>query len=169
MAKTSDPNFTDSFQHHGQRPFKVPSKATFAKLKSKQPAAAAMSTSEIQSWISSAGAGENGEESTDQVFRQRDRVMSDWPGFIEYAQTKLLVGKTKSRIQFLREELLTLGRNGGKFAQVITSHRLDLASNRLGFNANFGSIQAIDADVPSIYGFWLSRCGGGGWDGASAA
>lgn len=152
-----------------QRLFEVPSKATFAKLKSKQPVAAAMSTSEIQSWISSAGAGENGEESTDQVFWQRDRVLSDWPGFIEYAQTKLLVGKTKSRIQFLREELLTLARNGGKLAQVILSHRLDLTSNRLDIDANYGCIQATDADVPSIYGFWLSGCSGGGWDGTSAA
>lgn len=83
-------------------------------------------------------------------------MLSDWPGFIEYAQTKLLVGKTKSRIQFLREELLTLARSGGKFAQVISSYRLDLASNRLGFGANFGCIQATDADIPSIYGFWLS-------------
>jgi hypothetical protein len=70
--------------------------------------------------------------------------------------TKLLVGKTKSRIQFLREELLTLARNRGKFAQVISSYCLDLASNRLGFEAKFGCIHATDADVPSIYGLWLS-------------
>lgn len=131
----------------------MPLKVKFAKLKSKEPSAAAMSKSEIQSWISSAGTGENGDESTDQVVWQRDRVLSDWPSSIEYAQTKLLVDKTKSRIQFLREELLSLAKHGGTFVQVILSHHLDLGSTRFNFDANIGRIQATDADIPSIYGF----------------
>ena len=70
-----------------------------------------MSTSEIQSWISSSTNA--GEESGDGQVWQRDRVLNDWPRSLEYAQNFLLNGKTKARIQFLQDEILSLAKHGG--------------------------------------------------------
>ena len=92
---------------------KVPATTTFAKLKAKEPVAAAMSASEIQSWISSSI---NEEEIGDQRVWQRDQVLNDWPRSLEYAQTFLLNGKTKSRIQFLQDEILSLAKHGGFYS-----------------------------------------------------
>ena len=89
----------------------MPAKATFAKLRAKEPVTAAMSASEIQSWISSST--NEGEENGDQQVWQRDQVLNDWPRSLEYAQTLLLNAKTKSRIQFLQDEILSLAKHGG--------------------------------------------------------
>ena len=91
----------------------MPATATFAKLKAKEPATAAMSTSEIQSWISSST--NEGQDDGDRQVWQRDRVLHDWPRSLEYAQTFLLNEKTKSRIRFLQEEILSLAKHGGLY------------------------------------------------------
>ena len=91
--------------------------ATFAKLKAKEPVTAAMSASEIQSWISSST--NEGDDNGDQRVWQRDRVLNDWPRSLEYAQTFLLNGKTKRRILFLQDEILSLAKHGGFY----TIHR----------------------------------------------
>ena len=70
-----------------------------------------MSASEIQSWISSST--NEGEENEDQRLWQRDQVLNDWPRSLEYAQTFLLNGKTKARIQFLQDEILSLAKHAG--------------------------------------------------------
>ena len=70
-----------------------------------------MSASEIQTWISSST--NEGEENVDQQVWQRDGVLNDWPRSLEYAQSFLLNGKTKSRIQFLQDEILSLAKHGG--------------------------------------------------------
>jgi len=44
---------------------------------------------------------------------QRDNVLNDWPRSIKFAQGRLLTSKTRVRIQFLQEELLSLARHGG--------------------------------------------------------
>jgi len=93
--------------------FKVPPKATFAKLKAKEPASGPMSKFEIQSWISTASTGDTPNGNRDQQIWQRDRVLADWPRSLEYAQNVLLNGKTKFRIEFLRVEILSLTQHGG--------------------------------------------------------
>ena len=98
------------FYSHGQSS-KVPATVTFAKFKAKEPAAVAMSASEIQSWISSSI--NEGDEDRDPQVWQRDRVLNDWPRSLEYAQTFLLHGRTKSRIQFLQDEILSLAKHEG--------------------------------------------------------
>lgn len=88
-------------------------KVTFAKLKAKEPATAAMSKSEIQSWLSSASTGTNENGDRDEQVWQRDRVLNDWPQSMEYAQKVLLTQKTKARIEFLQNEILSLAKHGG--------------------------------------------------------
>ncbi|RDB20660.1 eIF-2-alpha kinase activator gcn1 [Hypsizygus marmoreus] len=66
-----------------------------------------MSKSEIQSWLSSATTDEM-ESPANGSSWQRDQVLNDWEWSIEYAQDVLLCGGTKSRVQFLQEELLSL-------------------------------------------------------------
>ncbi|KDR69874.1 hypothetical protein GALMADRAFT_913484 [Galerina marginata CBS 339.88] len=74
-----------------------------------------MSKSEIQSWIATASTGDvsngNGDHAQDQVW-QRDRVLSDWPRSLEYAQNLLLNQKTKARVAFLQDEILSLAKHG---------------------------------------------------------
>jgi hypothetical protein len=45
---------------------------------------------------------------------QRDNVLNDWSRSIEFAQGRLLTSKTRIRVQFLQEELLSLARHGGE-------------------------------------------------------
>jgi hypothetical protein len=73
----------------------------------------AMSKSEIQSWISSSNIVTSPDDSGDGVSWQRDNVLNDWPRAIEFAQARLLTSKTRIRIQFLQEELLSLAKHGG--------------------------------------------------------
>ncbi|TFK45118.1 armadillo-type protein [Crucibulum laeve] len=84
-----------------------------------------MSKSEIQSWLSTAKTGENGDADVDDSIWQRDRVLSDWPRSLEIAQKTLLVGKNKTRIQFLQDELLSLAKHGGlSLSQVLDVFKL---------------------------------------------
>lgn len=70
-----------------------------------------MSQTDIQSWLSSAATvDENGFAGPSW---QRDRVLQEWSQALEFAQNKLLESKTSSRVQFLREELLSLAKHGG--------------------------------------------------------
>lgn len=94
---------------------KLSRKATFAKLKSKETAVSAMSKSEIQSWLSSASTSGDVESTGDRRTWQRDRVLVDWERSLKYAQNELLGDKTKARIQFLEDELLSLAKHGGTY------------------------------------------------------
>ncbi|KAF9479098.1 ARM repeat-containing protein [Pholiota conissans] len=73
-----------------------------------------MSKSEIQSWLSTTGGGEssNGSSEDQEQGWQRERVLSDWPRSVEYAQKILMKEKTKDRVSFLRDELLSLAKHG---------------------------------------------------------
>ena len=97
---------------------KVPPKSTLAKLKAQERrthATAAMSKSEIQSWISSSAVDkEDRDDSATSHPWQRDQVLNDWPSSVDYARTVLLTHRTKDRIAFLREELLSLVRHAGE-------------------------------------------------------
>jgi hypothetical protein len=75
-----------------------------------------MSKSEIQSWISSASTSGDAESTSDRLSWQRDRVLVDWERSLEYAQNELLGEKTKARVQFLQDELLSLAKHGGTHA-----------------------------------------------------
>lgn len=92
--------------------FKVPPKLSFAKLKAKEPGTAAISKSEIHSWVATASVGDMSDDQQEQVW-QRDRVLNDWPKSVEYAQNVLLNAKTKDRIIFLQDEILSLAKHGG--------------------------------------------------------
>lgn len=97
-------------------------KTTFAKLKAKERITpASMSKSEIQSWVSSSG---DQDEDEDQEVWQRDRVLSDWPRSIEYAQKVLLGHKTKRRVEFLKNEILSLAKHAGESGNALSSHLL---------------------------------------------
>ena len=90
--------------------FKVPPKATFSKLKAEEPVTARMSKSDIQSWISSSNVDDGLQQ--ENVW-QRDRVPTDWPVAMEHAQMVLLNGKTKARIEFLRNDISWLAKHAG--------------------------------------------------------
>ncbi|KAF8883249.1 armadillo-type protein [Infundibulicybe gibba] len=70
-----------------------------------------MSKSEIQSWLSTASTSDDNDNG-DRITWQRDRVLNDWPRAMQYAQDRLMDSKTKSRTQFLNEELLSLAKHG---------------------------------------------------------
>ncbi|KIL53983.1 hypothetical protein M378DRAFT_28830 [Amanita muscaria Koide BX008] len=87
-----------------------------------------MSQSEIKSWVSST-VGARGTDDDDEYNDDdeegrdlsskgssgswgKDLVSKDWSKAIAYARNVLLVGRTKVRIQFLREEILGLVKNG---------------------------------------------------------
>jgi hypothetical protein len=92
----------------------LPRLHTIKKLAPREAASGStMSKSEIQSWIASNSSDdpENGEISADGW--QRDRVLTEWPRSIEVARGKLMTNKTKIRISFLQDELLSLARHGG--------------------------------------------------------
>jgi hypothetical protein len=72
-----------------------------------------MSKSEIQSWISTASTGDTPNGNGDQQLWQRDRVLADWPRSLEHAKNVLCREKTKFRIEFLRDEILSLAKHGG--------------------------------------------------------
>jgi hypothetical protein len=74
-----------------------------------------MSKSEIQSWIASSNTMNDiaNDDLGDGFSWQRDIVLNDWSRSIEFAQGKLLTSKTRIRVQFLQEELLSLARHGG--------------------------------------------------------
>lgn len=75
-----------------------------------------MSKSEIQSWIATSNPSDENtnEDSQEGVSWQRDTVLRDWSKALEFAQGKLLTSKTKVRIQFLQDELLSLAQHGGE-------------------------------------------------------
>ncbi|RXW23690.1 hypothetical protein EST38_g2167 [Candolleomyces aberdarensis] len=81
-----------------------------------------MSKSEIQSWINNTANTESVDLGDENQVWQRDRVLNDWDRSLEYAQTQLLTNKTKVRVQFLREELLSLA----KHADLSLSQMLDV-------------------------------------------
>jgi hypothetical protein len=93
--------------------FKLP-RSTLTKLASRD-GPGLMSNSEIQSWIASNTSNNmtNG-DSGDGFSWQRDNVLNDWSRSIEFAQGRLLTSKTRIRVQFLQEELLSLARHGGE-------------------------------------------------------
>lgn len=135
----------------------MPQKATFAKLKAKERATAKnMSKSEIQSWVSSAGGGDDGDQ--DEQVWQRDRVLNNWPRSIEYAQKVLLGQKTRRRVEFLKNEILSLAKHAGELGISVSSYG-PLMSDvfRPHFISGPGCIQALDVDVSKIYGCVLSR------------
>lgn len=106
----------------------MPPKNPLAKLK-KEPAAGAMSKSEIQSWISSATTSSAGNgEDQEQVWR-RDQVLNDWPRSLDYAQNYLLNEKTKARTVFLHDEILSLAKHAGSVGSLVDFWALLLIRN----------------------------------------
>lgn len=82
-----------------------------------------MSKSEIQSWLSSASiSDENG--GFDQSLWRRDRVLDEWPAALQFAQSQLLTSKTRTRIRFLEEELLSLAQHGGELSLIISAEMM---------------------------------------------
>jgi len=71
-----------------------------------------MSESDIQSWISSSVVRIDEDVQQENVW-QRDRVPTNWPVAMEYAQMVLLNGKAKARIEFLRNDILGLAKHAG--------------------------------------------------------
>lgn len=127
----------------------MPSKATFAKLKAKEPASATMSKSEIQSWLNNTASTSSNGDSNDEIVWQRDRVLNDWEKSLEYAQDKLLRAQTKLRVQFLREELLSLAKHAGMIWR--WCQRLVLICFHRSFvEADHGRVPLINLDVPQV-------------------
>ncbi|KAK2463021.1 hypothetical protein APHAL10511_004676 [Amanita phalloides] len=87
-------------------------KGNLAKLKGKEPQVGRMSKSEIESWVSSTAETGAEEEEEGRASWNKDLVPRDWSKALEHAQNVLLVGKTKARIHFLRDELLSLAKHG---------------------------------------------------------
>ncbi|TBU31959.1 ARM repeat-containing protein [Dichomitus squalens] len=73
-----------------------------------------MGRSEIESWIASTRySTADDEDSTSGGPRwRRENILADWSCSMLTAQTKLFTSSTKSRVQFLREELLVLAKHG---------------------------------------------------------
>jgi hypothetical protein len=95
---------------------KLSRKATLSKLKAKEKNVPAPTRrSDIQSWVTSAATTMNGGDSSDEgPTWQKDRVLDDWESSMEYAQHVLVGGKTKLRISFLQDELLSLAKHAGR-------------------------------------------------------
>ena len=72
---------------------------------------------------------------------------------MEYAQNVLLRDKTKARVHFLQDELLSLAKHGG--ACLFSGGRGILFNDerliRLDALANFGCLQASYVDVSSVF------------------
>ncbi|KAL4249154.1 TOG domain-containing protein [Abortiporus biennis] len=73
-----------------------------------------MGKAEIQNWIASTSSNNDLENLPKPGIPEwrRELVLSDWPQAIELAQKRLLASSTKSRTQFLREELLYVAKHG---------------------------------------------------------
>jgi len=57
---------------------------------------------------------DSGDSSDEGPTWQKDRVLGDWESSMEYAQHVLVGGKTKLRILFLQDELLSLAKHAGR-------------------------------------------------------
>ena len=57
---------------------------------------------------------DGGDSSDEGPTWQKDRVLDDWERSMEYAQHVLVGGKTKLRILFLQDELLSLAKHPGR-------------------------------------------------------
>lgn len=44
----------------------------------------------------------------------KDEVSEDWTGALETAKARLMTSSTRTRLEFLRDELLPLSKHGGK-------------------------------------------------------
>lgn len=108
-----------------------------------------MSKSEIQSWLSSATTLDDGEFSGDRPLWQRDRVLSDWQKSMEYAQGVLLRDKTKLRVQFLQDELLSLAKHGDlTLSQILDIFRLlTLTYPRYSDSASRDAVEAVGMEL----------------------
>ena len=82
-----------------------------------------MGKAEVEAWIASTSSG-SGEY--DESLRpglpewHREAVLKDWAQALQVAQKRLLTSSTKSRVQFLKEELLFLAKHAGKSTMYLT-------------------------------------------------
>jgi hypothetical protein len=75
-----------------------------------------MAKPEISSWlISASSVADNGDNDHRSFLWHRDGVLDKWPQALEHAQSTLVTGKTRLRINFLQHELLPLVKRGGAF------------------------------------------------------
>ncbi|KAF7798833.1 hypothetical protein EIP86_010059 [Pleurotus ostreatoroseus] len=91
------------------------SPATHAKLKAKALSSlGAMPKSGIESWVASTSSvSDDRDNELNPSGWRRELVLSDWDQAMKIAQRKLYTSSTKSRIQFLQEELLPLAKSDG--------------------------------------------------------
>ena len=112
-----------------------------------------MSNFAIESWISStAGAGPEYDEEAGGASWSRNLVPRDWSKALDYARNVLLVGKTKARIQFLRDELLSLAKHGGMPTLAIWTMSCTriMQHCRSDSVADVGCVQAAYIDLSSV-------------------
>lgn len=83
-----------------------------------------MGKTEIENWIASTA---NGSDEYDDPTRpglpewHRETVLTDWTQALQVAQKRLLTSSTKSRIQFLKEEILFLAKHAGEYVLYLPS------------------------------------------------
>ena len=124
-----------------------------------------MGKAEVEAWIASTSSG-SGEY--DESLRpglpewHREAVLKDWAQALQVAQKRLLTSSTKSRVQFLKEELLFLAKHAGKSTMYFTLIGAYVGYRSL-FIADTRYIQTFDPDVYSICGYYLERSGRRGW------
>ncbi|KAL0955554.1 hypothetical protein HGRIS_001793 [Hohenbuehelia grisea] len=122
-------------------------KASLTRLKAKEPDSKSMSKSEIQSWISSTSTAPTDDTPDDSW--QRDRVLQDWSKAIEIAHARLMNSRTKHRVQFLQDELLSLA----KHADLNLSQTLDVFKllthtyPRYADNASREAVEAVGMEL----------------------
>lgn len=74
-----------------------------------------MPKSGIASWVASTSSvSDDRDNELNPSGWRRELVLSDWDQAMNIAQRKLYTSSTKSRIQFLQEELLPLAKSDGK-------------------------------------------------------
>lgn len=74
-----------------------------------------MGKKDISSWASATEPLDNGDDGESRIWQKGQAFTpEEWSRAAELARGKLLTSRTGVRIQFLKEELLPLAKNGGK-------------------------------------------------------
>lgn len=102
----------------------LPRKVTLEKLRSKQASGSRKST-DIEAWVQSSASGytdamDSGDIGAGPTWHT-DEVSKDWTGALKIASSRLMTSSTRTRLDFLRDELLPLAKRSGACASTRTS------------------------------------------------
>jgi hypothetical protein len=83
-----------------------------------------MSSARTRSWVANLNVMGDVEHDVSDDFWKRDQGFKEWVRTLEYAQRRISTSKTNFRIKFIRDEILSLVRHGGKLFQRLTAYSM---------------------------------------------